>query len=166
MGMMLNHKAVHRWILSRSEHAVIAHQCEVIAGCSPQEQDRKDLDSSPTVQKERTVIIIVSYREQMADPFTVMQEELVSVISGKTATSSMEDDLLNSKQHGEVALLGFVEDRLMSDKVNYHQPIKQVKSKTFDDHMVKKIGKSGRGVMQKADDSCFSTAGHLPAEES
>jgi hypothetical protein len=55
---------------------------------------------------------------QMANPFDVEQEELISLASGEVFETTAADRLLSAEQLGEEKFLKFMEDNLFSEEPN------------------------------------------------
>ena len=51
--------------------------------------------------------------------------------SGLPASSEVSSNLLQAKEQGQSAMAQFIKERLMDKTVKFHDPIKQMKYKTF-----------------------------------
>lgn len=63
----------------------------------------------------------------MMNPFdqTLEKEHLYQVTSGQVASEAISADLLNAKEIGEKAFVEFFQQRLNTDKVEFHAPLKK-----------------------------------------
>ena len=154
-GITLNRKAVQRWILSQSERAAIARECEKMAGLHDDGRSRKDLDQTAQRQNETAVQSVIECIDQMINPFTSDRSELVSISSGVVAIPSVAKDLQDAQERGELALRGFFNDRIQSTKVGFHDPIPKMKLQTFSEQLKLKIRKSGKEITLQSDRKLF-----------
>ncbi|ESP01342.1 hypothetical protein LOTGIDRAFT_157521 [Lottia gigantea] len=82
---------------------------------------------------------------------------MTSISSGVVASDEISADLMSAEEVDEVALNNYIEERLTSDKKKYHDPIKQVKSKTFSSQLkMKAKTQSGKEVILQSDRKLFS----------
>ena len=65
-------------------------------------------------------------------------EELVFLLSGQQAPEDLKQDLLKERKIGEKQPQEFIDNRILSDKVGFCEPIKRLKLKTFTSLKVKK----------------------------
>jgi hypothetical protein len=68
---------------------------------------------------------------QMANPFDVEQEELISLESGEVLETTAADRLLSAEQLGEEQFLKFMEDNLFSEEPNIFAKLERNKLHTF-----------------------------------
>ena len=61
--------------------------------------------------------------------------------SGQQILEDVKQDLLNARKIGEKQLKEFIDNRILSDKVGFYEPIKRLKLKTFTSLKVKKTTK-------------------------
>ena len=149
IGITRNPGAVYRWILSQHERAAITRQCEMMAGKSPDQRKRKDLDKTITQNDEKAVNSILSTIETMINPFDMSQDDLVCVTSGVVASVEVKSDLLNAGAKGESVLKDFMDERLLSPVKDVFSPIKALKLKTFTDQTkAKKKPKTGDELLR------------------
>ena len=66
----------------------------------------------------------------------------LSLSSGKQAPEDLKQDLLKAKKIGEKQLQDFIDNRVLSDRVGFYEPIKCLKLKAFRSIKVKKQAKS------------------------
>ncbi|GAA6102813.1 uncharacterized protein LOC111194822 [Tachysurus ichikawai] len=156
-GITQNRAAVYRWILSQHERALIARQCEAMAGKTPDKRKRKDLDSTRIHADEKAVTRIISTLDCMLNPFDTHQDGIVCLSSGAVAAEEIMRDLLIAPEKGENAVREFMDQRLISQSVDVFAPIKTQKLKTFSDQAkTKKTSTAGKEVILRADKKLFS----------
>jgi hypothetical protein len=68
---------------------------------------------------------------QMANPFDVEQEELISLASGEVLETTAADRLLSAEQLGEEQFLKFMEDNLFCEEPNIFAKLERNKLHTF-----------------------------------
>ncbi|RXN00408.1 hypothetical protein EOD39_9570 [Acipenser ruthenus] len=85
-----------RWILSQSEQAAIARKCEKMAGLHDAERLRKDLDQTVWLRDERAVKSIIECIDEMVNPFSQDNSELLNISSRVVAMASVSRDLLDA----------------------------------------------------------------------
>ncbi|KAK6175748.1 hypothetical protein SNE40_014141 [Patella caerulea] len=156
-GFTLNRNAVRRRILSQSQRASINHQCEKLAGVTKDVKSRKDLDNSRK-KRDEAIVRLTDCIKEMINPFNTNNGlDLVSISSGVVATDSVTKDLLEAYDIGDSALIKFIEERLTSNSKPFHEPIKQMKLKTFTNQdKLKMRTKSGKDVALQSDRKLFS----------
>ena len=156
-GITQNRAAVYRWILSQNERAAITRQCESMAGKSPEQRKRKDLDSTQINADEKAVTRISSTLDSMLNPFDTHHEGIVCLSSGTVAVEEIKKDLLAAPDKGENAVKEFMDQRLLSKSVDIFAPIKALQLKTFSDQAkTKKKSAAGKDVILRADKKLFS----------
>ena len=130
-GITLNRSAVARWVLSQSQRAAIAQQCETLAGVNVDARKRKDLDISARKRDEQAISSIINCVRQMVNPFSLGSSNLHCISSGILAGEQVRDDLLNAWSRGEEMFRTFFENRISDKKVSLFDPMKKAKLCTF-----------------------------------
>ena len=74
------------------------------------------------------------------DPFTTESTELINLSSGGVASPKCEGDLMSAVSTGDKAFQNFLQDRLLSDKIGFHDRLPMQKLSTFSSQ-VKGTGK-------------------------
>ena len=129
-GISLNQNAVQRFILSQAERAAITRQCETMAGYHHDPRSKKDLDNTARKRNEDSVERVIAVVEQMVDPFSLDQPDLVNICSGAVASNECEKDLLEAHAMGESAVRTFMEKVCLEPK-RFHDTIKRMNLRTF-----------------------------------
>ena len=85
------------------------------------------------------------------------KEKLYHITSGQVASEAVSEDLLNAKERGERAFVDFFQQRLKTDEVEFHAPVKKMKLKTFKDTATSSVTKvRDRVTALKADRDHFA----------
>ncbi len=158
-GFSLNKGAIHRWTLTQHERAAITMEVKDMAGQNTSTRQRTELDEKRKEQDEKDVQSILSTIHHMMNPFdqTLEKEHLYHVTSGQVASEAISADLLNAKEIGEKAFVEFFQQRLNTDEVEFHAPLKKMKLKTFKDTATSTVTKvRGREIALKADRDLFA----------
>ena len=128
-----------------------------MAGKSPEQRERKDLDSTQINADEKAVTRISSTLDSMLNPFDTHHEGIVCLSSGTVAVEEIKKDLLAAPDKGEKAVKEFMDQRLLSKSVDIFAPIKALQLKTFSDQAkTKKKSAAGKDVILLADKKLFS----------
>ena len=131
-GFTRNENAVKRWVLSQPQRSAIARQCESMAGIRDDVSNtRKDLEPATGKKNEIAVQSVIECITQMVNPFASVHVELVNISSGIVASPTCTKSLMEAEQVGEHAAKQFMADRLQSDTVPFHAPMKKLKLETF-----------------------------------
>ena len=92
----------------------------------------KEIKSSQIKSSEEGVTNVKDAVMGFSNQFTVEnKEELYCLSSGLPASSEVSSNLLQAKKQGQSAMAQFIKERLIDKTVKFHDPIKQMKYKTF-----------------------------------
>ena len=130
-GLTLNKGAVNRWLLSHHHRAVIAKECQRMAGKDDADRTRKDLDQSQIERDENVICNIIATIQSMASPFEHAGDDLINISSGCVAPEEVKSDLMCAFRIGSDAAKDFENSRLRSESSKIFEPIKTNKLKTF-----------------------------------
>lgn len=97
--------------------------------------------------------------QNMINPFdpTLEKNNLYHITSGQVASEADSADLLNAKERGEETFQEFFQQRLETEKVDFHATITKLKLKTFKDTAASSVTKvRGKEMALKADRDFFA----------
>ena len=122
-----------------------------------QESGTQKEATKPRMSRDETdVRNIMNTVESMTDPYEY-SVELASISSGVIASQKIKDDLLSGPEKGEKQLKEFIEKRLLSNEVDFFDPLPKLKLSTFSENTIQKRMKvSGSEIAIKADRAFFS----------
>ena len=98
----------------------------------------KDLGHSRRKFDNESVDRTYDVLKNWGNPFDPERSILVNICSGAKATPDTSKDLLDEVTTGEECFKSFVADRIVSNKIPFHDPITKLKLKTFGDLIKKK----------------------------
>ena len=101
---------------------------------------------------EMTVRKCVSLTKEWSNPLQ-RAEELISLSSGQQAPEDVKQNLLKAKKIGEKQLQEFFDNRILSNKVGFYEPIKRLKLKNLTSHKGKKKTTKVKGKERTIDSS-------------
>lgn len=155
-GFSLKPGAVARYYLT-AEHRASAlrelrHQ---ISSQIPGKVSHPDLGKARIKRDESDVASLVDLMDNnWTNPFGSDPSDLVSISTGAVATPEVSSDLLTAHKQGEEAYTEFQEQRLQRGE-GFHDPIKKLKVKTFNDMKKKSTKGSTKETALKADRKLF-----------
>ncbi len=155
----LKQQAVQRWIGNAPERAAMTDNCRKMAGIKEEVDGHKEMSGNRISTDESAVMCIVDYIENgNMNPFACESDEITSLTSGIVAPEDVKLDLLKAKQIGERNSNEFIEKRLLTNEVPFHEPISGLGLKTFSDLVGKQKSQtsSQKEVIIKADRSVFA----------
>ncbi|MEM7298253.1 MAG: hypothetical protein AAF391_08310 [Bacteroidota bacterium] len=129
-----NEESVLKWCLNRSEQARntrhLLDMCDLGNDSSIYKQCRP---SQITKSEEMVKKVINVLKEEYIDPFgiNVEKERLINISSGVPLPSESEEYLLKSEERGREQHSNFVKERILTDEVLFHSPIKRNKLLNF-----------------------------------
>ena len=161
-GFTLNDKAVQRWITTAPERAAITENTRKMAGLLQDIDDEsaphKEM-TKPRIQKDEAAVraIVHKLENVYVNPFEE-STEIVSLTSGIVAPSKIQSDLLKAKQIGEKSVNETITKRLLSQEINFHDPMPKHNLGTFSTLTeCKKKSKSDQKLIElKADRGLFA----------
>ena len=149
-GITLNRGAVNRWILSHAPRAAIRGKFLEMAGQRSKESRCEDLSENRKKIDEESVQKIIDTVKSFDNPFLCKESSsIVHLSSGLEADKETNACYLNAKKTGEEAVDEFCKERLVEKKLDFYDPIKLTKLKTFDD-MVSRPKSKAKLTIQSA----------------
>ena len=93
----------------------------------------------------------------VANNFVFSESDEISHLAfRKTASKTLEDDLLEALDKGKNAMESFVKSRINKSDISFHDPIPKMKLSTFASLSVSKVKIGGKEVILKADRDLFA----------
>ena len=141
-GFTIKQGAVDRWFLTAHEKSSITAATKIICGLEEQggEYGYKEL-AGPRKRRDENDIraIIKALDELMLDPFELketindeaMVSPLINVATGLVPGNLIAESLLSSFEKGKQCMKDFIEKRIQAKDVGFHEPLPQLKLKTF-----------------------------------
>jgi hypothetical protein len=132
-GFSTNFKAVKRHYLTSDTRSLILNQLRLCTSVDKHGYRHPDLSPSRIQRDERDIkSIIYMLTKSWIDPFD-SNTDLVSISSGTLASADVAADLMRAQSAGEEAHATFKLERLESNVVKFHDPLRKMKLKTFTD---------------------------------
>ena len=161
IGFSKKPSAVQRWIINAPQGANITRNMLAMAGMEDSADDvhvHKEGNPKRRAKDEKAVQAVVSLILGWKNPFTCAEDEPMSNISsGLVAPSPVSKDLLSAFSIGEQHLQRFIQERLVSCTVPFHDPLSALKLKTFTELMkTKSVKVKGKDVVVRADRGFYS----------
>lgn len=133
VGITRTDSARDRWCLTYNERAQLSEDTKAMFGVVSGLNEgsiHKDLGKTRMKKDEEDVEKLVAQFSK----YEVFRQtdNLVVVTTGDIASEEIEQDLLEAEQKGQSKLQDFVQERLISKDVKFHDPIKQQKLKTLE----------------------------------
>lgn len=126
-----------KWALSAHMMAAATTAVKLMSGISTAPTSQKEFGSERLERDEMDVQNIMKCVDtKMRNPFDISEFEedklpLVNIATGTVAPSDVCECLLTARVQGEKAMEEFVQDRLISGKTNFWDPLKKTNIKTF-----------------------------------
>ncbi|MEW8545283.1 MAG: hypothetical protein AB2693_17305, partial [Candidatus Thiodiazotropha sp.] len=148
-----------RWCLTFNQRSAIAHETMTMYGLQndgmSNKQKQKEIGAARIRRDEKDVKLITEQLERF-HLFKIDQPELVSIASRDVAPEELRNALLSAESHGKEKLNAFIEKRLISQEVNFHQAISKSNSLTLKSmYEAPRTVTAGKAKILKADRSLF-----------
>jgi hypothetical protein len=142
VGFSRNENAYYRWSLTRHKRATFLEATLNQLNMTSDEADgHKSNRPSEIKHSEEDVSKLITAFNNFMNPFDIpdhASDVLLCIASGKSASTAISNDLLNYVSSGETAADKFINERLLSGKLKFHDPMKKLRLQTFQNMAVVK----------------------------
>ena len=165
IGFSRNVSAYYRWCITRHQRALFLEATRDRVGINRCSANTCCTRKSDLKHMEKDVQRVHQAFQNFINPMSCTNDtdsNLYCLSSGKPASGDVADSLLSFVSCGDAAAQTFIQDRLISKSVKFHEPIKKMRMKTFANMAVHKQLSSGqqKSVRVKAERNLL---GHLLA---
>ena len=137
IGSSTSEGTAQRWILTSHIVASLVTDLTEFIGLQINQRRPKKLGKKRIEYDEMKVRKCVSLTKEWSNPFQ-RAEELISLSFGQQAPEDVKQNLLKASKIGEKQLQEFFDNRILSNKVGFYEPIKLLKLKNLTSLKVKK----------------------------
>jgi hypothetical protein len=136
VGFSRNENAYYRWSLTRHKRATFLDATLDCLNMTSDEADGHKANRPTEIRhSEEAVSKLVSAFRNFMNPFDVPDHavnQLFCLSSGKPASEIVTENMLKYVSNGEEAANKFINERLLSNKVKFHDPLKKQRLQTFE----------------------------------
>ena len=156
IGYATNPSTVQRWVLTSHVASKCYSELEERLGIGQRLNKPKDFGKSRSKFDDKCALRAYEVLINWGSPFK-LRESLVNVASGQEALPQVALDIASAESIGETCFEEFVKCRLKSNKINFYDPIKRNKLKTFKHMSLKKtITLKEKSITISAERSLFA----------
>ena len=160
-GFSLQPAAVARYYITAEYRSRCLRNLRLMTDIKTPGLSHADLEPSRIQKDEKDIQSLVDIMENSwRNPFDG-PEDLMSLSTGKVATTEVQKDLLNAREQGELAFTKFKQERMQAGEAStkFHDRLPKLKLKTFSDtQRSQKLRTPNKEVVLKADNKLF---GHM-----
>ena len=161
VGCRTKHGATQRWMLTAHDRADILSACQHAAGLTTERSAaHKEVQPGRMKKDEQDVQHLLDTLAGWCNPFdTHGGDDLTSLSSGAAACKTVAKDLTEAYVKGTSACSKFLQDRLASGNVGFHEKLPMLKLRMFTSKLrgTKRISKTTkREVVLKTDKNFFA----------
>jgi len=134
-----DHNNVLKWCLNRSHQARIAEELQSMSFGGKENKTYKCLRPHEISKEDKMVTKVVEVlQEEYLNPFSpLLGDELINISSGVPVADETADQILNLETKGKEQARAFLQDRLLTKKKRFHDPIPRNHVPSFQSHIIR-----------------------------